>query len=526
MARIDDPERVELGIDILSFIQYIAKDNYICYFHNLKYDGAFIIDWLLNHDYWHTTDQYNLPRNAFRTLISDMGMFYSITVKWANGNTVEFRDSLKKLPMGVKRIAESFGFDEGKGDVDYHKPRPVGYIMDAEEQDYIRRDVSIVAKALAEIHGNGMSRLTVASDSLAEYKRLNGPRFERLFPVLNTEMDSEIRRAYRGGFTYADERFKGRRLSSGIVLDVNSLYPYIMRERLIPFGEPQYVPGKVETTESRPLSIFSITFIARLKPGHIPCIQIKGNSRFGAAEYIKVIDEPVSIMVTNVDWALYNDHYDITVIEYGGGWLFHGGAGLFDNYIDKWAETKANSTGGKKEIAKLHLNSLYGKFASNPNVTSKIPTLKDDVVKYIRGEDETRPPVYTAAGVFITSWARDLTIRAAQRNYGVFAYADTDSLHLLTDDIPDELEVHKSKLGAWKFEYGFSEAFYIRSKAYIERKHSGEFVVTIAGLPDKVRDTMTFDDLIDGNIMRGKLVHKVVRGGAVLVEAPWELKLD
>lgn len=520
-------------------MERISRQNATCYFHNLKFDGHFLLDWLLNNGYKHITGDTLYEDGTFKTLISDMGKFYSITVRWFNGFSAEFRDSLKKLPMGVRRIASSFNLPMSKGDLDYETYREPGHILTAEEEDYLRRDVSIIAHAMQEIINAGMKKLTVASDALAEYKQLNGMAyFNNMFPVFSQGMDAEIRRAYRGGFTYADDRFKGRILGSGIVLDVNSLYPSVMKNYAIPYGMPKFSRGYVEPTKEYPLVIFSVTFTAKLKPNHIPCIQIKGSNLFLGTEYLKEIVEPTTLMVTNVDWDLFNDHYDIEVLAYGGGWMFRAASGLFDSYIDKWSEVKIRETGGKREIAKLHLNSLYGKFASNPNVTSKIPVLENGIVKLVRGEPETRPPVYTAAGVFITAYARDITIRSAQANYDVFAYADTDSLHLLTDTVPDSIEVHPSKLGAWKFEYAFKNAYYIRPKAYLElmsykmkgdeKDYSvdGKYENRIAGLPVDVSSSLTFDDLQEGKILHGKLNPKVVPGGVVLKDVPFELKLS
>lgn len=538
LADIERPEDVEIDTTIDYFIERVSVENSNCYFHNLKFDGHFIIDWLLKNGYVHVGgEEKNATPGTFKTLISNMGKFYSMTVRWNNGSTTEFRDSLKKLPMSVERIAKSFKYETGKGEIDYDAPRPVGHKITVEESDYITRDVSIVAKAIKQTLDNGMKRLTVASDALAEYKRLvTGNRFTNMFPVLSDEMDSEIRRAYRGGFTYADDRYKGRRTRSGHVLDVNSLYPAVMAQRMLPYGEPEFVDGVVLPTEKRPLTIFSVTFTAKLKPEHIPCIQIKSSSMFAPTEYLREVSEPTTLMMTNVDFALYSEHYDIHVLEYGGGWRFYAAEGLFHEYISKWSRIKEHSTGGIKEIAKLHLNSLYGKFASNPNVTSKYPTLTDDgAVKYLRGIDETRPPVYTAMGVFITSYARDLTIRAAQENYGTFAYADTDSLHLLRDDVPANIEVHPTRMGAWKYEYSFESAFYIRPKAYLE-KHAqwckcsdgncdGGYTNRIAGLPERVSGPLTFDDIQNNRVFHGKLAPKSVPGGLILADVPFQLKL-
>lgn len=533
---------LEWGITLESFLNRLSDESATVYFHNLKFDAHFIMDHLLKYGFtWAASDRGGLMKKTFTGLISDMGKVYSLTIRWENGNVTELRDSLKKLPMSVSNVAKAFKMDIGKGEIDYHAYRPIGYEPTDDELDYLDRDVTIVGNALAEVLEAGMTRLTVASDSLAEYKRLiGGKRFARLFPILPESMDAEIRRAYRGGFTYAAPQFKSRRVGAGLVLDVNSLYPYVMSQALLPHGEPIYQDGKVEPDEDFPLTIFSITFTAKLKPNHIPCIQIKGTALFGATEYLTEIEHPTTLMVTNVDLALYQDHYDMEILEYGGGWKFRGLTGMFDSYIDKWSKIKAESKGGRREIAKLHLNSLYGKFASNPNVTGKMPCLEDDRVRFVRGPEETRPPVYTAVGVFVTAYARDLTIRAAQENYDTFAYADTDSLHLLRDTVPENIDVDPDRMGAWKLEYHFKEAFFIRAKAYLERKddesiHDAEcpmdckiahhYKTAFAGLPEGVSQALTFDDLEDGKVIMGKLAPKSVPGGLVLKDVPFTLKL-
>lgn len=538
---VDNPTRENIvrGTNLDSFIAEIETHNSSVYFHNLKFDGRFLFDWLFKNGYEYSEDDGAAP-GTFHALISEMGRFYSITVRWFNGHNTEFRDSLNKIPLPVSRISKAFGMEETKGEIDYDAPRPVGYEPTAEEWDYLFRDVLIVAIALKQVLDSGMTRLTVASDSLAEFKRLTGTKlFARRFPVMSEHMDSEIRRAYRGGFTYADDRFRGKRVGSGIVLDVNSLYPAVMSTSLLPWGEPQFQDGRVTTNDEWPLAIFSVTFTAKLKRNKIPCIQIKSSNIFGSVEYQRKIDTPVTLMMTNVDFALYQEHYDMTILEWGGGWRFKGACGMFDDYIDKWSKIKQEATGGQREIAKLHLNSLYGKFATNPEVKGMVPYLDGDTVKLKPGLIAKRPPVYTAVGVFITSYARDLTLRAAQANYKVFAYADTDSLHLLTDNIPEDIDVHPSRMGAWKFEYAFKEAYYVRPKFYLERlgldavcpsdctethDHTFDYVVRVAGLPERVSRLLTFEDLTEGRELSGKLTPRAVPGGVVLNPVGFTIK--
>lgn len=534
IADIDSESYVGDGICIESFLEYMSKGEYTCYFHNLAYDGSFILDWLLRKNFKHVNSRKIKPWQ-FTTLISSQGKWYSVKVKWPNGNTTEFRDSLKKLPLSVRDVAKAFGTEESKGSLDYDSYRAPGHQLTDIEREYLKSDVMIIAHALRIQLVSGMDKLTVGADSLAEFKRLY-PNFDKQFPVLPVSIDSDIRLAYRGGFTYLNPKFKARSVGKGKVFDVNSLYPSVMYDRLLPFGVPEWRDGEFRPDDKYPLFIGSMTFKAKLKKNHIPCIQLKNNAFYAPTQYQSDIDDPVTMTVTNIDLALWKDQYDVDTLEYHGGWYFHGDTGMFTDYIDKWSKIKAESTGGLRYIAKLHLNSLYGKFATNPDVTGKIPIMEDNKLRLITGPHETRKPVYTAMGVFITAYARDVTIRAAQSHYDIFAYADTDSLHLITDKIPNDLDIHPTKLGAWKHESDFIDARFMRAKCYVELEdrctcgntvqhdRACGFVAHLAGLPLELSDQVTFDDLSNGHVFGGKLLPKRVPGGIVLTEVGYTLK--
>ena len=550
LGDIDSETYIGDGIYIESFLEYISKKEYTCYFHNFAFDGAFILDWLMRKGFEHTRER-KLRKGEFSTLISGQGKWYNLRVRWPNGVITEFRDSLKKLPMSVREVAKAFGTEETKGVIDYDAPRPRGHQLTDIERSYLKSDVMIIVHALRVQIASGMDKLTVGADSLAEYKTLY-PRFDKDFPVLPLNIDTDLRRAYRGGFTYLNEKFKDRHVGAGKVFDVNSLYPSVMYDRLLPYGVPEWRDGEFCPDVDYPLFIGSITFTAKIKKDHIPCIQLKHNSFYVSTQYQTNIDEPVTLFVSNVDYALWQDQYDLDILSFNGAWYFHGRAGMFNDYIDKWSKIKAESTGGLRYIAKLHLNSLYGKFATNPDVTGKIPILEKDKIKLILGPEETRTPVYVAIGVFITAYGRDVTIRAAQAHYDIFAYADTDSLHLITDKLPTDLDIHPTRLGAWKHESDFIDARFMRAKCYVElenkctcgtagddsivdesgrllRGRSGHdracgFVSHIAGLPVEIADRVTFDDLENGHVFTGKLLPKRVPGGIVLTEVGYTLK--
>lgn len=510
------------GITLDGFMTHIAQRSAHIYFHNLAFDGSFILDWLLKHDY--TWNKDNPGAKQFSTLISRMGKFYSITVVFDTGYRVEFRDSYKKLPMSVSAIAKAFKLHDQKLEIDYEKPRPIGYIPSQQEKRYQRNDVAIVAQALEVQFNEKMTRLTAGSDSLATYKKMTGKLFIRRFPVLSPEIDSEVRKAYRGGFTYASPRFAKKLNGPGSVYDVNSLYPSVMRTALLPYGDPVYSEGGPIT--DRPLYIASITITAKLKKNHIPCIQIKKNLSFNPTTYLTEIKEPTTVVATNVDIELWKKHYNLRILSWNGTFEFRGSHGFFDDYVDHFMEIKKNSEGGLRQIAKLHLNSLYGKFATNPDITGKHPVLKDNQVSLEMNEIELRDPVYTPMGVFITAYARKKTITSAQENYNTFAYADTDSLHLIGPTTPpDTLWVDPVELGAWKHESTFTEAVYIRAKQYAERI-GGRLAVHIAGMPQSIAETLTMEDMLKGGRWDGKLIPVRVQGGVVLRNTSFTLKID
>lgn len=521
----DIPAHVEHGTDIDGFVQFCSSLYGNVYFHNLAFDGSFIIDSLFRSGYTHSLTR-NLRKGTFSTLISGMGKFYSITVRWFNGVTTEFRDSLKKLPMSVAHVSKAFKLVELKGSIDYDEYRPVGHELTDEEIAYGTNDVVIIAKALRQQFDEGMTRLTVGSDSLYEFKSVCGsPLFSRVFPVLPLTMDAEIRSAYRGGFTYVAERFKGKIVGPGKTYDVNSLYPSVMYDNDMPYGEPVYFTGVPKNLDRYPLYIIAITLTAKLKKDHIPCIQVKGSGFFNGVEYLTEINEPVTISCTSVDLKLWQDHYDLNILSYDGGWQFKSIKGLFKDFIDKWMSIKATSDDGLRVIAKLHLNSLYGKFATNPDITGKVPVYENGIVKLVKGLPETRDPVYTPVGVFITAYARDVTIRAAQQHYDRFVYADTDSLHLLDSDGDTLLDVHPSRMGAWKHEMDWENGLFVRAKCYTERSSVGTYTTHIAGMPEVIASQMTFGDFVHGTEFRGKLQPQRVPGGIVLKDVGFTLNM-
>lgn len=528
ICSIDEKHNFYYGNSIdwfFDFLQEHCDDTF--YFHNLAFDGTFIMCYLFENGFKHVTDRKEIKKKTFTTLISDKGQFYSMEICFAKNRTVKIYDSLKLLPFSVDEVAKGFDLPIKKLDLEYKATREKYHKLTEEEIEYLRNDVEIMARALKVLFDQGIDKMTLGSSALAEYKSIVGRKnFLKWFPV--PAYDYDIRQSYKGGFTYCDPRNQGKDVGEGIVFDVNSLYPSVMYYSPLPYGEGIFFEGKYQEDKVYNLYVQMLTCQFELKENHIPTIQLKNNLAFMPTQYLSSSeDEEVTLCLTSVDLELFLEHYNVYNIEYHNGWKFKSTTGLFKDYIDKWNGIKMESTrnGNKamRTLAKLMLNNLYGKFALNPNVQSKVPYYHEGMIKYKLGEKETREPIYIPVGTFITAWARHKTITSAQKVYDRFLYADTDSLHLLGTDIPDVLEVDDIELGKWKHESTFTKARFIRQKTYAEFI-DGELHITCAGMPSRCYKNVTWENFKAGNSFEGKLQRTNVKGGIVLRDTDFTIK--
>ena len=559
LCEIGNIDNFIYGNSIDEFINFCKdkKENYVLYFHNLKFDGEYIFNYLLNNGYDCIKTKKERRDNTFTTLISETGQFYSIEIFFETQNKkhinkVTIYDSLKILNFSVEQIAKDFNLPIRKLELDYKTNREVGHILTEHEVDYIRNDVEIMARALEIMFNQNLTKMTIGSDALDNYKKMN-KNFKKYFPILPYEIDKDIRRSYKGGFTYLNEKYKEKETADGIVLDVNSLYPSVMKYEKLPFGSPLFFEGKYEYDLLYPLYVQTLSCTFNIKENKIPTIQIKNNLAFVPNEYIKSSDDDiVTLTLTNIDLDLFFEHYDVNVIEYHGGWKFRSIKGLFSAYIDYWSEQKIQAKKDKNDalyrISKLMLNSLYGKFGLNPDVRGKFPYLNEDgIVKYGMYPKEIRESIYIPVASFITSYARRKTITTSQsikdyttNKYGIdyYIYSDTDSIHLLNIDeneLSSFVDIDDYKLGAWKLESKFKRGKYLRQKCYIELGYDDRLNVTVAGLPKKLSPLVNFDNFnigfttenINGEKIKQtgkKLTFKHVKGGVLLVDTDFTIK--
>ena len=574
LSNVENPKEFFYGNSIEEFMKFCSNPdfNYTMYFFNLKFDGAFIISYLLKNGYTRIDSFKERDTKTFTTLITDRGAFYAIDiffeVKGHHSNKVRILDAMKLFPnFSVETLADAFGLPLSKLELDYKEFREIGHELTKQEIDYIRNDVEIVAWALKAMFKKGLNKMTIASNAVNNFRN-KFSQFDEFFPQLEENVDSLIRESYRGGFTYLNDKYTAKEQGKGITIDVNSLYPSVMKFMPMPIGYPKYFEGKYEFDPAYPLYVQTISCSFNLKKNKIPCIQIKNTLSFIPNEYLKSShNDIIDLTLTKPDLELFLEQYDTPYIKYKCGWKFQQSIGVFNKYIDYWMneKIKAAKEGNKslKTISKLCMNSLYGRFGISLTARQKSPYLDEDgKLCYFNLPEEKKKGLYIPIASFITAYGRNKTIRTSQavrdyslKKYGIdkYWYSDTDSIKCgLTDqdleELKDTIEIDDYKLGAWALEEHFDRFLALRQKCYITEVN-GKVHVTVAGLPHYLAPLITFENFKKGFTTAGltlkemkeqarkngateeeikKLHHKLrytyVNGGVVLEDTDFTIK--
>ena len=466
---------------------------------------------------------------------------------------INFFDTLKIAPYTLQKCCSAFlGLELPKDGLDYNKIRNIDDKLTHEEKVYIYNDVFGLSEVVKKLIINGFwvngkkvqyTKLTNSSQSLSDYKdtlledyrnkencfnddltfeidntlTLNGffrkeeddyqkeILFKTLFPPQNYFIDRFIRQSYYGGLSTVHfdnvEKYSKYENKIGQVFDVNSLYPFIMQDKLLPYGHPIFsekpYKNKSKTfKENYPLYIQEIIiYDMKIKRGKMPFVQVKGDKNFNGREVIseninlRGEKQTIKLVLCSPLLELLFENYNVTSYKLGCHLAFRGTHDLFKNYLEFWGEIKKSSTGANREIAKLRQNALYGKFGTSGDVEkTEIQVIDGKFTVVHTHEEMVSDNIYVAMSSFITSYAKQYLVTSINANYKNFLYCDTDSLHLFgTLEEVKGLFIDDKTYGAWKHELTFNDFRYIGSKRYAEKDvKTGKWDIKCCGLSDEI----------------------------------------
>ena len=479
----DEVESVEIFHTISTYMWDLcekARDRNIqVKFHNLKFDGSFILNFLKKSKYWkedsyelnqggvnlgsvfHEYETWKMPNGSYRYNISSKGQWYSIVLK-THGHLITISDSLKLLPFSVRDLGKGFKTKHQKLEMEYVGHRWPGCPITQKEKEYIANDVLVVKEALNIIYKRGLNGLTIGACCLDEFKKgFTKTEYQELFPnvfemtnpnIKEKNIGEWIRKTYKGGWCYVVPEKAGKEFYHGTTCDVNSLYPSQMHSESgnrFCIGLPTYFVGEPpkEAKINERYYFLHVKTRFYIKPGMLPTVQIKGNLWYPSREWLlssdivdmrlpknerykyenrkrwkieagQVVPALADLYLTQTDWEMLQKHYTLEDTQFIDGFWFETKIGLFDNYINKWRDLKINAkTPQERLISKMMLNNLYGKTAASPESDYRIEFLNED--EELRGyviPGYDKTPGFIAIGSQITSFARRFTVSAAQAN--------------------------------------------------------------------------------------------------------------
>lgn len=414
---------------------------------------------------------------------------------YIGNHIIYFRDSICVLPASLKKLSDAFKPEHRKLDFDFKNDE--FNIKNEEHKKYLRNDLLCTFEVLSKFFksekvSDVSPKLTIASTALAVH------RTTLVRPVRKSPMEIQnfVRSGYFGGRV---EIFKHEGYDLNYY-DFNSIYPYTMKACPIPI---EYLGEASDYTD---FGFHKVTI--KVPEMHIPPLPIKYENKliFPTGEITGIFfSEEIKLAIST----------GCKLIKYHYGEEFSQEFDFFREYIDFFYDLRLKNKGNALDfIAKLFLNSLYGKYGQKEEFTClNTFNLNGENEGEIFGNEEIfnkfgliistirkrSPHMLVHIAASITSHARIHLYRSGLASASnSIRYCDTDSLFL-----PDRLETSK-ELGALKLEDTFDYAYFRLPKTYATLKN-GDLNFKCKGFPSEFLKNLSMDQFKNTNLSASNL---------------------
>lgn len=510
---IDSNDNSYIFNSIDEYMKYIIENLtfIIIYFHNFgRFDSTFILQWVVN----------NKKLVGDIEVIERNNIIYQVKLVKFN---IYFRDSYLLIPLSLDSIGKTFCSKYKKDSFNYSEITNIYYSSNREIINNLCINDCKVLKEGFQVFSNLIyeefnivlhEQLTLPSLSFNIFKhKYYNPDETPISKNIYNE-DEFIRRSYVGGISEVFIPY----LENGYCYDANSLYPFVMMNNKFPVGKGKFVKGE---------DININEFI-----GFIEC-EVSVDKEINFLTYR---DSERGLITPTGKWvSVYYYKEILKALELGykikliRGFKYEKEEFLFKSFVEEIYEIRKNSTSkSMNSIAKLILNSLYGRFGMKI-FTQSTKFIKSQDIKNIKkdfniknifyiGNDlytvsvtkksENKKDLYknsvdteTAVQIAstVTSLARIFMYKFKTLEDNKCYYTDTDSIFLQKKLDSKYLG---NELGEFKLEYEINEGFFIAPKVYyIIMKNSKEKIV-IKGIKKEEYQNLdiltTFKKIISG----------------------------
>lgn len=476
--------------DTDEFVEHVSQIECVVYAHNGgKFDWHYIL--------------HKIP--SFESIMVIAGRVARFKIGKA-----EFRDSFNILPTKLA--------DYKKDEIDYNifrvgerdKPENMQKI-----RDYLRSDCVYLHELVTAYIADYGFNLTLASGALKFWRKLSG--------IKNPKTSASF---YNVFYPYY---FGGRVECAGVgvinkplkMIDINSAYPEAMTHDH-PYGNGytlnDYLP---DTREKIALSFIRLRCVSR---GAFPLRKPTGGIYFPRDDYAREYCVTGHEYLAAIDTGTIHDIKIISAITFAE-------TINFSEYVRHFYDLKSNSEKGSPQyiFAKLNLNSLYGKYASDPSRYSEYTMIPAHCIAASETDgysfcaeiganalmsrplpEEKHNFLNVAVAASITGAVRAKLWRAwcAVKNP---LYCDTDSI--ICEDTGD-LKLHPTELGAWDVEIEADSLALAGKKLYALRKSDDFYARQCA----KGADVPRYKCASKGVRLEPEEIYRVARGERVKYE--------
>lgn len=385
--------------------------------------------------------------------------------------TVNFRDSSAMMPFGLGSLTENFGVDHKKQDIDYEKITKVTPDL----LEYLEYDCWGLYECIEKYFHWKMIKeagaaFTVASQSLKVFRTF----LKRDIQSLRPAADAFVRSSYFGGRVEIFKPFYELKGKNPMLrsYDVNSLYPFVMRNNCYP-GSFKY-----ETTRYLEHELGFYDVEVDVPDMYIPPLGL----RYQGMESRLIFPTGRFRGVWSTLELNYARTLGVKILRVYRGMIFENLGNIFTDYIDYLYGIRKAS---KKEsvdnvLCKLLMNSTYGRFGLN---------LTREQLVFDRGEvgitAHIEIPAHGNINSIIRLGTKAVELESSFANVAIPAWVTSAArthMHKLYLQAPDDLfytdtdcakTTHKyasnqDDLGEMKLEYKSKLACYILPKTYME----------------------------------------------------------
>lgn len=480
------------------FIKMILQKkyrSYLIYAHNGgRFDFNFLLEVLRQEEY-----------KKFKVKVLRIGSrITQLTIHDKNKHSWTLRDSMGFFgQLGGKSSLESltknFDVETKKGKLEHEKINWENYRKLSEEwKPYLIDDCKGLYQVMTKFQDwliqkfnvNLKKNVTIAQTAMNVFRT----NYLKEGLVNHRAAEEDIRKSYKGGRTEVFERI----VENANYYDINSLYPYVMKEKPVPIGTP--IKSYMFNEQDFGVAYITATCPKDLEIPVLPVTSKTGKLIFPTGTFKGWYCSPEIQLAISKGYEI-KIHY---------GYKFQQGK-IFSEYIDDLYEIKQNAERNSVDylISKLLMNSLYGKFGQrrekrmitmNPESFIGVKPINDYMVQEEVISESSH--ILPAIASFITSYARCELYKLLDGNQPI--YCDTDSV------ITKKVLPTGEELGELKLEMQIKEGVFILPKMYAILDGNNNEYIRIKGFSkanfsyQQIKNCLISDDYTSLNYVREK----------------------